>query len=671
MRKNIRFPAVTLVFLGLTVKAGFSQQPAPDAPNPDSTKKQTVQQDDSSADPFAMDLESLSNTKVTTASKFAEKLSDAPSVMTVVSQDELKRFAGLTLAEILNRVAGLNGSSGFFQDRSTIAVEGDQTRVDNGHVLLLINGRPVREIMEGGVSSDLLESFPVRILERIEVIKGPGSVLYGSDAFSGVINLITKKAVGSSMDFSGSGGPAGAAAGSGEILYDRGGLNIVAAGQYHQMPIWGTKMGFLQGPTNPKSVQNASLRDDGEGAYLGMNYRGFRFMSSYTGVEEASFVRGVLGDTRWKRGFSDFGYDLKATGKWDMTFDVTYTRNTLDTPYFPFVHRDSYEALFEWTNFYTFSETDRVTFGTLFERIDGTEEYQAQGPVIDAQGSRPQGGFYAQEEHKLTDDLKLIGGFQANKIGSIALSVVPRGGILWSPDAHFTLKALYGGAFRAPSLDETLLNNPGLKGNSNLVPETVGTLDVQASYQNNRSQASIAYFHSRQDHVIFENGTAFPATYENLNTPATFQGVDSEGKHYLNKGWFLIGGALYQINHDAAVKLLTPIPALSVKAGLSYESANGANLSIFDAYQGHIPGYAAALNPRPDAFHAVSAHLRWDLSKRALKSDKRGVAAFAYADNLTNTPVWLPQWGSSLPNTIPVNRGRTLFFGIEVWQKAE
>jgi outer membrane receptor for ferrienterochelin and colicin len=146
-----------------------------------------------------MDLDSLSNTKVTTASKFAEKLSDAPSVMTVVSQDELLRFGGMTLSEILNRVAGLNVSSGFFQDRSTIAVEGDQTRVDSGHILFLINGRPVREIMEGGVSSDLLESFPVRILERIEVIKGPGSVLYGSDAFSGVVNLITKKAVGMSV----------------------------------------------------------------------------------------------------------------------------------------------------------------------------------------------------------------------------------------------------------------------------------------------------------------------------------------------------------------------------------------------------------------------------------------------------------------------------------------
>jgi len=140
--------------------------------------------------------------------------------MTVVSQDELLRFGGMTLSEIMNRVAALNVSSGFFQDRSTIAVEGDQTCVDSGHILFLINGRPVREIMEGGVSSDLLESFPIRILERIEVIKGPGSVLYGSDACSGVVNLITKKAVGTSVDVSSSGGPGGAEANSAELLYD-------------------------------------------------------------------------------------------------------------------------------------------------------------------------------------------------------------------------------------------------------------------------------------------------------------------------------------------------------------------------------------------------------------------------------------------------------------------
>ncbi len=46
-------------------------------------------------------------------------------------------------------------------------------------------------------------------------------------------------------------------------------------------------------------------------------------------------------------------------------------------------------------------------------------------------------------------------------------------------------------------------------------------------------------------------------------------------------------------------------------------------------------------------------------------------AAFAYADNLTNTTGWLPHWESSTPNTSPVNRGRTTPFAIEVWQKAE
>ena len=57
---------------------------------------------------------------------------------------------------------------------------------------MLLNGRPVRESMEGGITSEMFESFPIGIIERIEVVRGPGSVLYGSDAFSGVINIITE-----------------------------------------------------------------------------------------------------------------------------------------------------------------------------------------------------------------------------------------------------------------------------------------------------------------------------------------------------------------------------------------------------------------------------------------------------------------------------------------------
>ena len=103
-------------------------------------------------------------------------------MMSVVTADELKRFGGMTLREVLERVAGWILSNGSANDRGILAVGGDQ---NEGHILFLINGRPVREVLQGGTSSDLLESFPVGILERVEVIKGPGSVLYGSDTAAG------------------------------------------------------------------------------------------------------------------------------------------------------------------------------------------------------------------------------------------------------------------------------------------------------------------------------------------------------------------------------------------------------------------------------------------------------------------------------------------------------
>jgi len=654
--KTYQLVALSMLILG-SFSNTFPQQPPAATPPPD---------------PFSMDLDSLSNTKVTTASKFAEKLSDAPSVITVVSQDEIARFGGITLAEILSRVAGLNISSGFFQDRTTVAIGGDQSRLDSGHVLFLINGRPIREILEGGVSTDLLQSFPVGILERIEVIKGPGSVLYGSDAYSGVINLITKKAVDKSLRISAAGGANAATANSAEALYAHGDLNVVAAGQYHQMPVWNTPFGFLPGPTNPRSIQNLSQPDNGEGAYLGVNFKGFSFMSSYTGQDGDGFVRGVIGDVRWKRAFTDLGYKIKPAAKWDMSFNFTYTRNIFEAPSYPSIHRDSYEALFEWTNSITLSEKDHLTFGALADHIAGTETITSTTPaLVDAQGSRNSSGVYAELDHKLTDYLKLVGGFQVNKIGAIAANVVPRAGIIWTPTSEFTVKALYGGAYRAPSLDETLINHPGLQGNPSLVPETVGTLNLQASYQTNRFLMSVDYFHSRQKHLIVEDAAYFPTRYVNLAAPAIFQGVDWESKYYFTKNWFAMASALYQTNHDASVSPLSPIPAFSAKAGVSYQGQGGFTLSIFDAYQGHTPGYSQAINPLPDAVHSVSAHFRYDLSKRWFKSDKRGFAPFIYADNLANTPVWLPLWGSGTLNTAPVNRGRTIFFGIEFWQKAE
>jgi len=621
-----------------------------------------------------LDLETLLNTKVITASKFSESLADAPGIISVISQDELRRFGGLTLQEVLERVPGLTLTTSYFTDRSMVAARGDQTKYNGSHILFLINGRPNREVMEGGLISDLIEAFPINALEKIEIIKGPGSVLYGSNAFSAVINLITRKAEHNGLALSGFGGENGVKGNSGQVMIQHGSFNLFGAGQFHQKPDWNldyrippSLVGYPAAPVVP-ALQNVTLEDRGTGAYLGASYKNLTFMSSYTEWHAPSIVRGTIARNTWRRAFADLGYAVKASDHWDMNFNATYTRNTLDNYAFPTIGRDSHELVFEWTNFVELGRRDRLTFGTLFNHIEGTETYFGLGfPIVISNGTRPGGAFYGQWDHQLGDFVKLVGGFQANKIEGTGMNVVPRAGVIWNPTSHVGLKALYSGAFRAPSLNETYLNHPGLAGTLGLRPEKVGTLDLSVSYQANRSQGTLTYFRSRQtDSIITIIPPGHPrAVYVNLGE-TTFHGFELEGKHYLQKNFFVTGSVSYQTNEDESRNRdVTPVPNFGAKAGLSYRVENGLTLSIFDNYQGALRTITGAVNPGPVAFHLIGSHVRYDLSRFLGSRDKGGIALFAHAENLANHQIWLPDWGDGSGDTLPVNRGRTIYFGIE------
>ena len=628
-------------------------------------------------DPFLLDMNSLLNLKITTASKFSEKLTEAAAVVSVVTKDELQRFGGFTLRQILERVAGLNGSTSQFIDRSIIAVRGDQTRADGGHVLILINGRPTREGGQGGIGSDMLESFPVKVLERIEVVKGPGSVLYGSEAFSGVINLITRKADGMEVDLSSASAAGGGQSQTAQMLVAQGKLKVVAAGQFHNKTNLPNSYKFFDSTPYSRTkgstlVTDSNLREQGTGAYLGINYKRLSFMSTFTEFEAPSFSSGIVGTVRWKRGFADVGYSLDVTTNWQMSFNLSYTRGIIRAVKFPDAGGDASEMVAEWTNLVSLGKSDRLTFGALNSNISGIGTYYGVTPnILIYTGSRNGLGFYAQHEHKLTDDIKLIGGVQANKNGRISLDLVPRVGLIWNPVHQLTFKALYGKAFRAPNLLELLVDFPTVKGNNKLTPEKVGTFDVGIAYQSNHLQASVNYFHSRQSAQIVADSSVFPLQYVNQGR-ALFQGFESEVKYYWQKNWLILASTLYQTNYDRSGRRnVTPVPAGSAKAGISYLAENGVTLSMFDVYQGRIHGYSSSLNPIPSATHMISAHARLDLTRRWFKYSRSGIALFAQADNLANHSVWLPNWGYGGVDTIPAHNRRSIYFGVEVWIKGE
>ncbi len=137
---------------------------------------------------FKMSLEELLNVKIVTASKSPVKLEDIPSAVTVITDDEIRRYGWRNLADVLKAQAGFD----VFSDRiyNYIVPRGySQGNDPNSRILLLINGHSVVEFF--GYYNGHLPSVDLDNVERIEIVRGPYSALYGTNAMFAVINVIT------------------------------------------------------------------------------------------------------------------------------------------------------------------------------------------------------------------------------------------------------------------------------------------------------------------------------------------------------------------------------------------------------------------------------------------------------------------------------------------------
>ena len=128
---------------------------------------------------------------VVTANKYEQKQSTTGKVLNIISRQQLERSGGKTLSEVLNTLPGLTmiGANNVLGTNQNISIRGASA----GNVLLLIDGIPVNDPSAITNYYDL-NFINIDQVERIEVLKGGQSTLYGSDAVAGVINVILKKA---------------------------------------------------------------------------------------------------------------------------------------------------------------------------------------------------------------------------------------------------------------------------------------------------------------------------------------------------------------------------------------------------------------------------------------------------------------------------------------------
>src|SRR5438093_456289 len=133
--------------------------------------------------------EDIFEEQVVTAGVHASSEAKAPASLTVISADEIRLTGASTIPEILRRVPGVDVAEMNPSD-TNVSIRGFNRRIAN-KVLVLVDGRSVYQDFLGGTFWPLVD-VAVPDIARIEVVRGPGSALYGANAFAGVVNIITR-----------------------------------------------------------------------------------------------------------------------------------------------------------------------------------------------------------------------------------------------------------------------------------------------------------------------------------------------------------------------------------------------------------------------------------------------------------------------------------------------
>ena len=130
-------------------------------------------------------------TYVITASKVKETIKKAPASISVITDKQIRQMGARDLSDVLRAVPGFRVGSfyvghGVFSARST-------RKGISANILIMINSHPINDVVTGGATY-VHDTLLIDNIKRIEFIRGPGSALYGSNAYNGVINVITKEA---------------------------------------------------------------------------------------------------------------------------------------------------------------------------------------------------------------------------------------------------------------------------------------------------------------------------------------------------------------------------------------------------------------------------------------------------------------------------------------------
>jgi outer membrane receptor for ferrienterochelin and colicins len=542
-----------------------------------------------------LSLEQLANVEVYSASKHLQKISEAPSAVTIVTADEIQKYGYRTLADILESVRGFYITND--RDYSFVGVRGFGRLGDsNNRILVLIDGHRINDNVFGEPYLGTEFLADVDLIDRVEIIRGPSSSLYGADAFFAVINVVTRKASqmkGLELSFT----PASFGTYEGRASYGAQyrGIDLLLSGTFYNSQ--GETLFFPQfdSPATNYGITSNTDYENYQQVLATISYRGFTlqglFRARDKGVPTAYY--GALFNDPATRNldyhqYLDLSYQHSLGEKWDFTARTSYDQARLQAPVgystgLPdgSTTVDTYSFRGNWWD-------SEVKFsGTLFKKhriTVGTEitdnlrqdqgDYTALGNIfVPVAQSSVIAAVYAQDEFAITSKLTLNAGVRYDHYSDFGGTTNPRLGLIYHPFHPTTLKLLYGTAFRAPEPFELAPdygsffdNNPGLR------PETIRTFEGVVEQQMGRyfTFSGSVFRNEISDLITLETNSDGQEEYENSDK-ANAVGVEAEVDARLASG--LEGRASYSyVDAEQPVthQILANSPQHLGKLNLSY-----------------------------------------------------------------------------------------------------
>ena len=499
---------------------------------------------------------------VVTATRSEKLLENVPVVTEIVQRAEIEEKGAENLSEILQDRAGIaveTGSSGgaFFY----------MNGIDSKRILLLVDGVPLAGKINNRNPLDLIDSDKI---DRIELVKGPGSALYGSEAMGGVVNVITRGfSERFTVRFSGRIGTDDLYSGN---LALSGGLK----GLNYALDIDRSSRGFNQASAEIKMISGTADRLQAGLGYKHAALGRFEIQAEYRRDDQDSESL-FMGRTS-----ENLAVNKNLNGRMLWTKKLTpFAEVRLNT--FAADNNRTYRTL-------AVGSTRPAAVDTTIESLSGFRSEMSLSPAknwkadfgldytvndysnqrLSGDQSRRQAGLFTQVEATVKS-LTLVAGGRYDKITEVDGRFSPRVSGMYAVTPDLKLRASWGGGFRAPSFIELYsdfaMPIPGMPlrvfGNPDLRPETSYGGNVSIEYRwSERRLINLTLFQNKfEDMIVDYQKDRLTFSYLNARN-ATFQGLEVQSKfsvlHNLNATVSYNFTDIVQEKEDAAISKIAP-----------------------------------------------------------------------------------------------------------------